>query len=708
MSIWPAIPLLVAVILPFTPLAMQARAQTQPSGTFVHPGIPLTRADLATLRGNLDREPWKSGYEALKADGRSRLDYKMRGPREHISRAPHIDRGLWMSDMQAAWNLARMWCFTKNPAYAQKARDILIAWATTQKSFDGREANLDLGDYAFRYVGAADLLRGTWPGWKQSDTDACKHLFADVYWPSLGLIRGAMPEANKGMLSLVAGGAIAAFCDDRERFDLVIDLFRRSIACGLPDTLSTGEIGESGRDQGHAYGQWLSMAMLSEICWKQGVDLYSERDNRLLAVGEYFARTNLMEPTPFVPFGTVDWYYLAPNQYAWPHGQMGFDLLRGAYGVRKGLGTPWMDRRWMQLPLVDLNDFVFLKSADDSVAKPLPSIKPPALASLTKGLIDDDLGGALPVGGATYRDHTWTVRGGGKEIWTAGADSAHFAYRPVDGDCAIVARVTSIERTLGTAKAGVMLRASLDPHAPCAWIAITPSRTVEYHHRGWSDIWGGANRAQASRPIPQDVYWVKIERVGPTIGLFASIDGTSWAPLSSGRYGNLPRTLYVGMVVCSMNNGTACTATFTDVRLTGGDGDEKPRVPASPLALCGAPGDGQVPLRWLKSARATAYVLKRSDRHGGPYQTLATVHGTSYVDRAVHNGQAYYYNITAINEGGASSPSSEEAVTPAPSPVPAETASTQKAADRSGSTHGDRSESAPASATVLPRKESLK
>ena len=416
-------------------------------------------------------------------EGRPGIAAKLRHarPAERISRSPHVDRYLWMADMQAAWNLARMWCFTRDTAYAQKVHDILIAWATTQQAFEGREANLDLGDFAFRYVGAADLLRGTWPGWTQADTEACKHLFADVYWPRLGLIRGAMPEGNKGMLSLVAGGAMAAFCDDRERFDLVVDLFRTSSACGLPNTLSTGEIGESGRDQGHAYGTWLSMAMLSEICWKQGVDLFGERDNRLLAVGEYFARTNLLVATPFVPFGTVDSHYLSLNQYDWRHGQMGFDLLRGAYGIRKGLSTPWMDRRWAQLPLADLNDFVFLKSADNSVAKPLPPVESPALTSMTRGLSGADLGGASPAGVATYHDRTWTVRGGGADIWTDGADSAHFAYRTIEGDCAMVARVASVEHTHDGAKAGLMIRTSLDARRPAPGSRSRPaarSRTI--------------------------------------------------------------------------------------------------------------------------------------------------------------------------------------------------------------------------------------
>ena len=61
--------------------------------------------------------------------------------------------------MIAIWNLSRMWYFTGETAYAQKAHDILLAWATTHTSFGGRESMLDLGDYAVCYVGGADILR---------------------------------------------------------------------------------------------------------------------------------------------------------------------------------------------------------------------------------------------------------------------------------------------------------------------------------------------------------------------------------------------------------------------------------------------------------------------------------------------------------------------------------------------------------------------
>jgi len=81
----------------------------------------------------------------------------MAGPYAKVSRAPDENLGAWRSDMIAVWNLSRMWHFTGNQEYAKKAREILMAWATTHVEFSGRESMLDLGDYAYMFVGGADI-----------------------------------------------------------------------------------------------------------------------------------------------------------------------------------------------------------------------------------------------------------------------------------------------------------------------------------------------------------------------------------------------------------------------------------------------------------------------------------------------------------------------------------------------------------------------
>jgi len=207
---------------------------------YTHPCIPATLDDLATIKASLNQEPWKSGYAALAADGHSSLNYTMQGPFATVNRNPNLNLGQWEQDMIAVHHLALMWYFTGNTAYAQKSHDILLAWANTQTSFGGQEGDLDLGDYAYRYAGGADLLRGTWPGWTAADTTAVENLFLNVYWPTSFAGHNITGPANKGVIYAESGIAIAVFCDDTAKFNHVIDNFRTLPASGLPNTLPTG------------------------------------------------------------------------------------------------------------------------------------------------------------------------------------------------------------------------------------------------------------------------------------------------------------------------------------------------------------------------------------------------------------------------------------------------------------------------------------
>ncbi|BCU79453.1 RICIN domain-containing protein [Luteolibacter sp. LG18] len=633
---------------------------------FNHPSAPFTLDDLTLLKSNITREPWKTGYDSLASQGQSQLTYTMQGPYANVSRAPDVNLNQWRNDMSAVYNLARMWWFTGNAAYAQKAHDILIAWADTQTSFTGGEANLDLGDYAICYVAGADILRGTWPGWTQTDTDKVKNLFLNVYFPSTAAGGNVLGPANKGALSMAAAAGMAAFGDDQAKFDHVVDLFRASASSGLPNTLSSGQIGETGRDFGHAYGQWRSLSLAAEFFWKQGVDVYSELDNRLLAIGDYDSRNNLGVTPPYVTYGSTDYYLYWTNQpgLGWTATRRGLEILNSAYVVRKGLSAPYIQLRRQSLP-VDSDSFMFCKAADTSVATPPAAVTYPASALTSTGLTSLDIGGATPAGSSSYANGIWTVTGGGSEIWTYGNDSCHFAYRQVTGDFSITAKVESLQNTSGAAKIGVMFRDSLAANAgQRAWVAIKPGQNLEYHMRGWTNVLGGTNWDKGSRSFPDSKFWVKIQRVGRIVALYVSADGTSWAGVGEGDFSNLGSTNYIGLVVCSMANGTPNTATFSNVSMTGGNGVAPVWAPEAPRGVLGAPGAGKVPLRWLSSAGATSYKVKRSTTSGSGYTTIATVSGTSYIDTAVTNGTPYYYVVSAVNSTGEGANSPEDAVTP--------------------------------------------
>lgn len=649
--------------------------------TMKHPGAPLTLSDLETLKSYVEqgKQPWKSAYDQLAIDGKSQLTYVMGGPFEKVSRSPNEHIWEWRNSMVAIWNLSRMWYFTQDERYARKAREMLLAWATTQKEFSGRESMLDIGDYAYLFVGGADILRGTWSGWTEADTVIVKKYFRDVLMPASNPYgESQYGAANKGALALVALGLMAIYNDDFETLDRVVYQTRTLAHIGLRNSNDIGMLGDYLRDQGHAHGQLKSLTMLAEALWAQGIDVYSDFDNRLLAAGEYYARVNERVPTIALPFGTTDRYYIEDitgHGFGGANGgNIALNQIYGAYVLRKGLQAPFIAQRRQWMP-VDNSSFMFLKDSDTSTAKPGPALPIPSTTSITSGFSNADIGGAAPAGNATYANGKWTVQGGGFDIWGAG-DSAHFTYMALTGNSAIVAKVESVGNTSLSAKAGVMMRTSLEPGAPRAWMAISNRGQAEQNMPNLA-VYGGTNYGNKSFDIASSTasYWVKLERIGNIITGYVSPDGTNWAATDVGRIdAPVPDKIYVGLVVTAVNNGTLNTSTFSNVQITGGNGGAPIVAPAAPTMLLASPGDGAVPLRWQASFGASSYTVKRSTSSGGPFSTVASgIKGSSYTDRSVTNGTTYYYTVSATNAAGTSGNSPVDSATPTRSMVNAAT-----------------------------------
>jgi hypothetical protein len=130
---------------------------------FTSPGVPFTSADLSLLKANITQQPWLTGYNSLKNDAHSQLTYSMHGPFATVTRAPNLNNPAWLEDMIAIHNLAFMYVFTGDSAYARKATNMLDAWAVTNTTWGGGENMLDIGDRVAYFVPAADILRSTFP-----------------------------------------------------------------------------------------------------------------------------------------------------------------------------------------------------------------------------------------------------------------------------------------------------------------------------------------------------------------------------------------------------------------------------------------------------------------------------------------------------------------------------------------------------------------
>ncbi|MFA5343012.1 MAG: Ig-like domain-containing protein [Kiritimatiellia bacterium] len=223
-------------------------------------------------------------------------------------------------------------------------------------------------------------------------------------------------------------------------------------------------------------------------------------------------------------------------------------------------------------------------------------------------------GGILPAGWSTYESVDVGINGstsyldGQFNISASGlgiggvSDSFYFDYKSWTGNGQIVARVTSLQNTGAGAKAGVMMRASLDANAPCMFAGLTPSASMFSRRVATNGATTANSGGLATAP-----YWVKLVRYGNSVSGFSSSDGTTWVFLGTEIFEGLPDTLYVGLAATSGNNGVLATMTFDNVTLGVSPADSLPTVTlSSPQSGATIEAPGNVTL----TANATADTVR--------------------------------------------------------------------------------------------------
>jgi hypothetical protein len=155
---------------------------------------------------------------------------------------------------------------------------------------------------------------------------------------------------------------------------------------------------------------------------------------------------------------------------------------------------------------------------------------------------------------------TYTMTGAGADIYGA-SDEFHFAYKELSGAGTIIAKVESVENTDPWAKAGVMIRDTLESDSRNVSLLVTPENGVRFQYRNTA---GGITDRYFAEGItaPQ---WVRLERTtGGLVRAYYSADGTAWTLLNMTVVSmNMP--VYIGLAVTSHNVDATCEAKFSNV-----------------------------------------------------------------------------------------------------------------------------------------------
>jgi hypothetical protein len=325
---------------------------------FIHPGVLHTADDFRQMELIIKSQSGLAyqSYLLLKNDPKAAADYRMNGPFRVISRDGEFayTKSKMEADFSAAYLNAIMWMLSHDPAHAEKSLSILTAYADSLKEIPStNDAPLLAGLEGFKIVYATELLKYTYPSCKPASIAKITGMIRNLFLPVLDTFYSRPPYTNGNWGSIVTKTYMAAaiLLDNRQMYNRAKQFYLHANDNGTIANYidrETGQVQESGRDQGHSQLGLGAMATVCEEAYKQGDDLYEALDNRLLKGFEYVARYNLGDDT--VPFKT--WKDVTGKYSSWatisslsrgkfmPVYQMAYHH----YVILKGLKMPYTQR----------------------------------------------------------------------------------------------------------------------------------------------------------------------------------------------------------------------------------------------------------------------------------------------------------------------------------------------------------------------------
>ncbi len=170
-----------------------------------------------------------------------------------------------------------------------------------------------------------------------------------------------------------------------------------------------------------------------------------------------------------------------------------------------------------------------------------------------------DIGQVAKAGTVNYASGTFTIGGSGADIWN-NSDEFRYVYQPAYGNCTIIARVANLGNTHAWAKAGLMIRQSLNSDSKHASIFLTPANGVAFQYR--------ASTGGSSTDVGDNTYtapdWLKIVRSGTTFTAYRSSNGSTWTQIGTTSI-SMNSSVYIGLAVTSHDDGVLCTSQLDSI-----------------------------------------------------------------------------------------------------------------------------------------------
>lgn len=193
-----------------------------------------------------------------------------------------------------------------------------------------------------------------------------------------------------------------------------------------------------------------------------------------------------------------------------------------------------------------------------------------------------DVGTGMLLGSVSFTNSSGTFTQAGAGMAAAmnvTSDKLRFTYTALQGEGHIIARISEVQNTGGSARIGVMIRGSLAGNSMHAFMGVNGAPFYRWARRTTID--GQNSLTSIGDALNASNIWVKLERTGNiTTGytIKASIsndNGQTWVSNPSNPSSpwsitdpGFGENCYIGLAVSSSNNGVLNTSKFSNVTVS--------------------------------------------------------------------------------------------------------------------------------------------
>ncbi|MBN2636116.1 MAG: cadherin-like domain-containing protein [Prolixibacteraceae bacterium] len=178
--------------------------------------------------------------------------------------------------------------------------------------------------------------------------------------------------------------------------------------------------------------------------------------------------------------------------------------------------------------------------------------------------LSSDVGDVAIAGSSSCTNNKTTIEASGSDIWN-NQDGFHFAYQYVSGNCEMITKVEDLEGNHEWAKAGVMIRETLDGGSKMAIACVSNRSGIAWHQRQETNAATYGGDPEPNITVP---YWVKINRTGDAFSFYKSADGKNWRLMGNTTI-PMAKNVYIGLAVTSHDNNELCKTVFSNIKLKG-------------------------------------------------------------------------------------------------------------------------------------------